>query len=170
MALILVVEDEEEVRDFIRFVLEKNHLIIEAAGSQAALNLIQKVRPNLAILDILLEGSEKTGAELRTILSTTFPAMPILAISAYANLQQTSEMLGTGKADFLAKPFTIGQLEIVVSELLEAGGGALMGTLLLAGEEEIVEAVKGAINTGRTRTIYRALRRALDEVRDDKTI
>ena len=173
MALILVVEDNEQVREFVRLALEDKHMVIEAPGSEGALSLVSKVRPNLVLLDILLEGSELTGPELRAILTDTplLLGMPILAMSAYADLQTVSDTLGTGEAAFLAKPFTAEQLNEAVDKLLDNQSGLLASSLLVATENDIINAIKTVAKTGRTMVIYRALKAALKGIeRETKKI
>ena len=166
MALILVVEDNEQVREYVRLALEAKHMVIEAPGSEGALSLVSKVRPNLVLLDILLEGSELTGPELRTVLTDTplLLGMPILAMSAYADLQTVSDTLGVGEAAFLSKPFTAEQLNEAVDKLLDNQLGLLESALLVATEDDISEAIKTVARSGRTMVIHRALKAALKEI------
>ena len=64
-AKILIVDDEEDIRALIRGILEdESYAVIEAANSSAAFEMIDGEDPDLIILDIWLQGSEKDGMEI----------------------------------------------------------------------------------------------------------
>ena len=169
MALILVIDDDPDVLEFIRLVLEIKHLVIEAAVSQGALSLVEKVVPDLIVLDILLEGSEKTGIEIRAILSAMprLAGMPILVVSGYASGQEISDTLGIGAAAFLQKPFDGVQLKGAVDKLLASHVGVLERALIAASEADITQAIVAAAEIGRSLVIYRAIKEAIGEL-DEK--
>lgn len=166
MGLILVIEDDKEVRNFIKTALEKNHLVIEANKSEAALHLVSLAVPDLTVLDVNLENSEQTGAELRHQLSTTprLAGMPILVVSGYSDIQEISQALGIGEAPFLAKPFTAKELNAAIDKLLASQAGVLERSLLAAAEADITVAIVKAAKIGRLLVIYRATKEALAQI------
>lgn len=163
MALILLIEDDKGVRDFTKQALEKNHLVIEAANSEAALTLTGKVIPDLTILDVMLEGSEQTGAELRHTLSGAprLAGMPILVVSGYTDTAEISAALGVGDAAFLVKPFSGEQLNEAIDKLLAEQSGVLERALGGASEIDITCAIVAAASQGRLMVIYRAAKEAV---------
>ena len=165
MALVLIVDDELEIRDYIRAVLDEEHLVIEASNGQDALRLTQKVKPSLVILDIMLENSIPTGGDLCIQLSKTpaLAGMPILAISGYADRKDISDILLCA-TDFLAKPFKVEELTSRVDNLLKLEEGTLTRLLASASENSILEAVVGASMVGNAAKILRALKAGIEQV------
>ena len=79
-AKVLAVDDEEQIRTYLRKVLEKeNHDIIEAPDGKVALRLFQEVNPDLIIIDLIMP--EKEGLETIMELKHNFKDVKIIAIS-----------------------------------------------------------------------------------------
>lgn len=147
MALILVVEDEPEVRQLIAQTLGDVHLILEAADGTAALSFVKKVKPHLTILDLSL-GSKPEGLEVGQIMDQTpaLEGMPILVISGWADRVTISEAFTeSGARSFLAKPFTPSQLQREVDKLLEEQARKpawLSRALVGCGQSEITQTIQ----------------------------
>ena len=112
--MILVVDDDDDVRATIRAALETlAYCAEEAEDGPSALAAIRQRTPKLVILDYILPTM--TGAEVAAELGRTNPDLPIIFASGYAEEPQMRELLGTD-APILHKPFQIGEL----AELVEA--------------------------------------------------
>ena len=115
MSLILLLEDDEDLRPILADVLRNaGHEVVAVAKGAAALKEAVARRPDLIISDIVMEGMEGIAAIMafRKLLG----AVPILAISGNALYLNNSEKLG---ADFgLLKPFTRKKLMETVERLL----------------------------------------------------
>lgn len=104
---ILVVEDNEDIREGIRILMSgEDYNIMEAGSGEEALNLVSD-DVDLVILDIMLPGINglKTCEEIRKTFS-----MPILFLTAKA--QESDKLIGfmAGGDDYLIKPFTYSEL------------------------------------------------------------
>jgi phosphate regulon transcriptional regulator PhoB len=104
---ILVVEDEPDIRKLVQYNLaQERYRVIEAEDGEQALKLLQRSRPNLVILDLMLPGI--SGLELCKLLRDRQETsqMPILMLTAKAGEADKVVGLEMGADDYLAKPFS----------------------------------------------------------------
>jgi len=116
---ILVIEDEEDVSDLIRYHLKKAKLKVLASGDGAeGLQLAVEERPDAIILDIMLprlngfEVTKKLRADARTA------AIPLLILSAKGETDSRIKGLELGADDYLPKPFSPRELVLRIEALL----------------------------------------------------
>jgi two-component system phosphate regulon response regulator PhoB len=116
---ILVIEDEEDVSDLIRYHLKKAKLKVLASGDGAeGLQLAVEERPDAIILDIMLprlngfEVTKKLRADARTA------AIPLLILSAKGEADSRIKGLELGADDYLPKPFSPRELVLRIEALL----------------------------------------------------
>ncbi|MCP4570544.1 MAG: response regulator [FCB group bacterium] len=106
-AHILVVDDEEIIREFVAEVLEE-YDVDHAVNGQDAIDKIPGLQPDLIITDIkmpVLGGNEVIK------FSKRFDAkIPVIVITGYTSLDIANECVRMGADGFLSKPFTIAQL------------------------------------------------------------
>lgn len=124
MARILVVDDEEAIRHFLREVLtEAGHMVVEAPNGRRALERLRDQPIDLVVTDIIMP--EVDGLELLLTLRKTLPEVKAIAISGYTRESPTGtvEYLTTAKAfgsiRALSKPFSRAQVLQAVEEALE---------------------------------------------------
>jgi len=113
---ILLVEDELNICQFIKTVLEaNNYYIIDAQKAFTGLSLLKSHCPNLVILDLGLPDMDGTDfiKEVRT-----FSNVPILVLSARSNENDKILALDLGANDYVTKPFGIGELLARVRAIL----------------------------------------------------
>jgi CheY-like chemotaxis protein len=119
---IVIVDDQEEARTFIRAALRPLRChILEAENGQGALEVVRAYHPDLLILDWMmpkLDGLEVTLA-LRSDPVTA--ALPILLVSAKGEEAQ-AQAYAAGVSAYLGKPFMVPQLRQVVRNLLGEDG------------------------------------------------
>ena len=104
---ILVVEDEPDIRKLVQYNLTQERFnVLEAEDGEQALNLLQRERPNLVILDLMLPGL--SGMELCKLLRqrSDTAKLPILMLTAKAGEADRIVGLEMGADDYLAKPFS----------------------------------------------------------------
>lgn len=108
MATILIVEDEKEIRRFLRIALEGEHFrVVDADTLSRGLIEAATRKPELAILDLGLPDGE--GLEfIRDVRQ--WSSMPIIVLSARSDEQDKIAALDAGADDFLTKPFGVGEL------------------------------------------------------------
>lgn len=118
---ILVVEDEENVRDMIVQALRrKAYNVMEASCGEDALSLVQggKCKPQLIITDIVMPGIR--GTETARKLLSMVPGLGVIYMSGYTdNAMFHQRLLDTG-AHFIQKPFTLDTLDDKVTQALDS--------------------------------------------------
>jgi two-component system KDP operon response regulator KdpE len=113
---ILVVEDEQHIRHFIRTALEnESYQVTEAGTYSSALQAIQNQRLDMIILDLGLPDGD--GLDLIKHLRT-WSKLPVLVLSARVTDQDKIKALDAGADDYLSKPFSTGELLARVRALL----------------------------------------------------
>jgi signal transduction histidine kinase len=104
-ARILLVEDHDEVRDFIRTLLEPHFDLLMAANGREAWELMREDPADLVVSDVMMP--EMSGTDLcRAIKSEpAFRATPVILLTARVGSEATLEAYAHGADDFVAKPF-----------------------------------------------------------------
>ena len=117
MATILIVDDEEPVRELVALVLkDAGHRTVQAIHGAQALELIDKERPDLVLSDVMMPVL--SGGELCRRLKATSNTRTIPVILMSSAGRQSSD--GAGGDAFLDKPFLLDDLESLVNHWLAA--------------------------------------------------
>ncbi len=117
---IMLVDDDEAVRDMIRRTLERQrHTVLDAASGEQALQLNRMFNEHIDLLitDIRMPGM--TGLQLRDALAALRPGMHVLFISGHAE-EFTRGELRDHQTPFLGKPFTMEQLDQAIQRAMAA--------------------------------------------------
>lgn len=118
MATVLVVDDEEEIRNSLRGVLNDEGLrVIEAADGVQAMKLVRSERPELMLVDVWMP--ELDGIELLRRLEREEYRPDVVMISGHGSIETAVQATKLGAFDFIEKPFSIDSLLQVVSRALE---------------------------------------------------
>jgi two-component system, OmpR family, response regulator MprA len=127
---ILVVDDERAVRESLRRALELEGYDVELAsdGEEALRRLDEPAYPDAAILDVLMPGID--GLEVCRRLRAAGNALPLLMLTARAEIDSRVAGLDAGADDYLPKPFALAELLARLRALLRrAGNGDDPGVL-----------------------------------------
>ncbi|HKT15061.1 MAG TPA: sigma-54 dependent transcriptional regulator [Allosphingosinicella sp.] len=121
MALdVLVVDDEQDIRDLVSGVLEdEGYAARTAANSSEALAALAERRPSLVLLDVWLQGSKLDGLQLLEEVKRRDPSLPVLMISGHGNLDTAVAAIRQGAVDFIEKPFEADHLLHLVNRATE---------------------------------------------------
>ena len=115
---ILVVDDEEAMRDSCLQILQSLECKAEAAeDGLKALKRINDVSFDIIILDLKMPGM--SGMELLRKIKETYPEIIIIVITGYPSIESAVEAMKLGAYDFLPKPFTPQELRIIVNRAIE---------------------------------------------------
>ena len=114
---ILVVDDEADIRRIIRILLEsRGYRVLEAPNGKLAVEAVKKEPDvDLILLDIMMP--ELSGIEASREIRQ-FSSAPILFLTARTQEQDKQEAYSSGGDDYLAKPFSHGELLMKVDSLL----------------------------------------------------
>ncbi len=120
MALILIAEDEQDIRDLIEFTLKYvGHKVICAANGQEAFQKAREINPDLILLDVRMpvmsgiEACEKIKADPKT------KNIPVVFLSAKGQISEIRAGLEAGAVDYLLKPFAPAELNQRIKEILD---------------------------------------------------
>ena len=106
---ILVIEDEPRILDFVSRGLEaEGFLVLGARDGQEGLRAAEAVRCDLVILDLLLPRLD--GLSVLRALEAKHPGLPVVIVSARADLTTKLNGFGLGARDYLTKPFSFDEL------------------------------------------------------------
>ncbi len=114
---ILIVDDEEAARYGMTRAL-KNYTVAEAVNVEEARKVVASARPDLILLDINLPGA--SGLDYLRELAASETAPPVIMITAHGSERTAVEAIKAGAYDYLAKPFEVDELRLVVKNALEA--------------------------------------------------
>jgi DNA-binding NtrC family response regulator len=115
---ILVVDDEDYMREVVRSALENAGFEVdEAADGKSALTMLQQRPYNVIITDLRLPGS--TGEAILEEAISLFPETIIIVMTGFGNIQSAVEAIRRGAYDYLPKPFQLDELVMRVEKGLE---------------------------------------------------
>ncbi len=107
---VLVVDDEDNAREFVGALLEKKgYEVIQAATLGEAREKVKKGIGDVVLLDLQLKG--EYGLNLLYETSTMPMRPPIIVITGFGDIETAVDAMKNGATDFLAKPLNVAQLE-----------------------------------------------------------
>lgn len=121
MSRVFVVDDDQDIRDLITFVLQRaGHEVVSVEDPLAALALAESTGFDLAVLDWSMPRMD--GGELCARLRQLPPlaAVPILILTAHADPATRERAFEVGASGFMSKPFALDELTDVVAKMLAA--------------------------------------------------
>ena len=123
MQQILVVEDEADIRELLRFNLEREGFsVLEAADGPQALDMARRHTPALVLLDVMLPGLDGFEVCRRLGAQTETAHIPILMLTARGEEMDRVVGLSLGADDYVVKPFSVRELMLRVRAVLRRGG------------------------------------------------
>ena len=116
---ILLVEDNTNLRDYLKEILSKSYLVIEAVNGKEGLEMAVEFIPDIVISDIMMPIMDGVVfcAELKKDIRTSH--IPVILLTARTLISDKIEGLETGADDYLTKPFNESILKIRIKNLLE---------------------------------------------------
>jgi DNA-binding response OmpR family regulator len=123
-AYILVVDDEEEIRKILTHILEKEGFrVVTAPDGQQTMQQILLEAPDFILLDVCMPGP--SGMEILKKIKEIDDVLPVVLITAHADIHQAVEAVREGAYDYLAKPFDNNEVVWIARRAL---ADALAGT------------------------------------------
>ncbi len=119
MSRILVVDDDVQIQKDLSEILGEDGYEVSTAGSgEEALETMRREGAfDLVITDLMMPGMD--GMELLTEIKKRNKDLPVVMITAFATIDSAVEAMRRGASDYIAKPFKINEVEMVVKRALE---------------------------------------------------
>ncbi|MEX2231301.1 MAG: hybrid sensor histidine kinase/response regulator transcription factor, partial [Cyclobacteriaceae bacterium] len=117
--MLLIVEDNADMRRYIRKTLAEHYHIIEAENGKAGVKLAEETIPDLIISDIMMP--EMDGYKLCELIKTNelTSHIPVILLTAKADRESKLTGLEYGADDYLSKPFDADELKLIVRNRIE---------------------------------------------------
>ncbi len=117
-ALVLVVDDEQDIRDASERILSRvGYQVQKASRGDEALDILNKESVNIMLLDLKMPGMD--GLEVLKRIRKQNTQIQVIVITGYATVETAIEAMKQGAYDFIPKPFEPDQLRIVVNRAWE---------------------------------------------------
>ena len=111
---VLVVDDELEVRLVLgEFLTGRGYDVTVADSGVAALAVLDKAAPDVVLLDVAMP--ELDGIETLKRIVALHPNMPVIMVTANADVEITSKLLALGASDYIPKPFDLDYLDQAIT-------------------------------------------------------
>lgn len=115
---ILVIDDEELIRwSFEKEMEKEGYKVITSKSGEEGLEFFQRECPDLVILDVKLPGMN--GLDVLKEIKNLDPNIPVIMITAYADVKTAVNAMKMNAADYISKPFDFEEVKVVVEKSLE---------------------------------------------------
>ncbi|WP_315192187.1 ABC transporter substrate binding protein [Capnocytophaga sputigena] len=116
---VLIVEDNEDMRQFIRYILSDSYNLIEAENGEEGFEVAKKHLPDVVISDVMMPKTD--GFDLCQLLKTNVATnhIPVILLTAYALDEQKQVGFESGADAYISKPFNVKLLKTRVRKLIE---------------------------------------------------
>jgi len=118
MVKVLVVDDDQDLRDNLMEVLTENGFSPDSAeNGEIALEKLQENTFDLVLLDSVMPGMD--GLETLPLIKRTYPKTRIIMLTAFSTVNSAVEAMRSGADDYITKPFKIDELLVAIRRCLE---------------------------------------------------
>ena len=121
MTKVLVIDDDPQVRRFLRTLLGgQGHVVVEAATAAEGIDQLRRAEPNVVLLDLGLPDGDGLSVLAATLPDT--PHIPVIVLSARGQEGDKVIALDNGADDYLTKPFGASELLARIRAVMRRGG------------------------------------------------
>ena len=136
---ILIVEDNDDLRNFMRYPLQADFDVMLATNGAEAWEIVQKQMPDLVVSDVMMP--EMDGFELCRLMKSTFETshIPVILLTALSGQAEQLHGFGLGADDYLTKPFDMPLLVQRIKSIIKNRAAV---------KEKVLKLLKGYDNNG----------------------
>ena len=116
-ATLLIIDDEDGVRQSLRLVFDKDYRILEADSFTSAMEKIQEEKPEVILLDILMPRVD--GLKTLKRIKEIHPQCQVIMLTALNAGRAVAAAMSSGAFDYVVKPFDVTDLREKVKQALE---------------------------------------------------
>lgn len=144
---VLVVEDDPDIRELLRFTLERAGLkVVEAESGEDALTVLDGPQPSVAIIDWMLPGINGVELTQRLRKDPLTSVIPLIMLTARGEEADKLKSFDSGIDDYLTKPFSPKELVARVKALIRRTGLPEDGHIIVQGLDLDINAHRLTIN------------------------
>jgi len=115
---ILVIDDEQGIRDSMRMILEyEGYDVLQSASAQEGLTLVARENPDLVFLDIKMPGMD--GLEALGRIKASYEALPVVIVSGHGTVSTAVDATRKGAFDFIEKPLERERVLLTIRNALD---------------------------------------------------
>src|SRR6266700_3870471 len=115
---VLIIDDEEEIRESIELLLTSEGLSTDTAGNgEEGLKKIEENRYDLVLLDLMLPG--KSGMQVQREIKRIDPTLPVVIITAIGAVETAVTAIKEGSFDYVTKPWNNEKLVVIVTNAIK---------------------------------------------------
>src|SRR5213595_2138835 len=116
--VVLVIDDEEEIRESIEMLLTSEGLTVDTASNgEDGLKKIEENLYDVVLLDLMLPG--KSGMEVQKDIKRVDPTLPVVIITAIGALETAVTAIKEGSYDYVTKPWNNEKLVVIVTNAIK---------------------------------------------------
>jgi two-component system response regulator PilR (NtrC family) len=150
MGSVLVVDDEQSLREFLSICLRRSgHQVTLADSAAAALALLQKSPADVVITDLRMPG-ELDGIGLLTAIKKAGMPSEVILVTAFATTETALAAMKYGAYDYLTKPFKVDEINAVIGRAMEKRALVVENAAL---RQQVVGRIKLAKMLGKSRAM-----------------
>jgi len=116
---ILVVDDEQEIRDYLTAELSEQYSVISAADGKHAFELVMEAKPNLVVSDIMMPEMDGITLCKKIKANNQTSHIPVVLLTALSKDENRAEGIETGADMYIVKPFSSEFLKKIIGNILE---------------------------------------------------
>jgi two-component system KDP operon response regulator KdpE len=121
MSTLLVIDDDDQVRRFLRTLLGgQGHVVVEAGTARDGMDQIRRAKPDVILLDLGLP--DRDGLSVLAAMATDDTRVPVIVLSARGQEGDKVIALDNGADDYLTKPFGASELMARIRAVMRRGG------------------------------------------------
>ena len=160
MQKVLIVDDENAIRESLRMILKGDYDVSVAGSGQEALQIIAHNDLSLVLLDVMMPGED--GLQVLEKIRQ-MSAIPVIMVTALNSVQSAVRAMKTGAFDYITKPFDVEDIRAVVSKALSTHQ-LIEEVRYLGSEIDKTCAFSNIIGASKSmREIYRFIRQTADK-------
>ena len=115
----LIVDDDDMNREILQEIFDDNFELIQAESGEAALEIIPEFKPDIVLLDVMMNGIDGYEVCKRIKNNPDYASMIVVLVSARAFDVDKQKGFGVGANDFISKPFSVDEIRQCITDIVE---------------------------------------------------
>ncbi|MEQ9423768.1 MAG: tetratricopeptide repeat protein [Cyclobacteriaceae bacterium] len=147
---VLIVDDHQEVREYIKEVIESDYNVIQAKNGKHALEVLDQYNVDVVLTDLMMPWLDGFGLLEALRQDARLSKIPVLVVSARVSNDDKERVLKEGVNDFISKPFDAEELKLRIKNMVGMAGkpsGDTFATVDFNGLKDMEKSILNRLNT-----------------------